>query len=207
MIVLLVSLARRAYHFQQLASSSTPFHECRTYYLKSGLITRHINTYKADEQVKNIMIYGQHAFNQELILKGLIGGESFENLLVWVNKLAIRHKHNHILLGIKLSGIETYSNQFGEAKLIQLIDQISNDLNGILRDTDVCCQYRSDMILLLMPMTPIESLSVLQKKIEIIADKIESELVVLNVHIWALPEPSLHDDASLWLVEQLGAIE
>ncbi|WP_206605312.1 hypothetical protein, partial [Vibrio vulnificus] len=28
--------ARRAYHFQQLASSSTPFHECRTYYLKSG---------------------------------------------------------------------------------------------------------------------------------------------------------------------------
>ncbi|MDE1358509.1 hypothetical protein L9W73_14505, partial [Vibrio aestuarianus] len=25
-----------AYHFQQLASSSTPIHECRTYYLKSG---------------------------------------------------------------------------------------------------------------------------------------------------------------------------
>ena len=39
MIVLLVSLARRAYHFQQLASSSTPFHECRTYYLKSGVTT------------------------------------------------------------------------------------------------------------------------------------------------------------------------
>ncbi|EHD0094789.1 hypothetical protein JZN52_004401 [Vibrio vulnificus] len=37
MVVLLVSLPRRAYHFQQLASSSTPFHECRTYYLKSGL--------------------------------------------------------------------------------------------------------------------------------------------------------------------------
>jgi hypothetical protein len=36
MVVLLVSLARRAYHFQQLASSSTLFHECRTYYLKSG---------------------------------------------------------------------------------------------------------------------------------------------------------------------------
>ncbi len=30
-------MARRAYHFQQLASSSTPFHECRSYYLKSGL--------------------------------------------------------------------------------------------------------------------------------------------------------------------------
>ncbi|WP_422126260.1 hypothetical protein, partial [Vibrio aestuarianus] len=27
------------YHFQQLASSSTPIHECRTYYLKSGLIS------------------------------------------------------------------------------------------------------------------------------------------------------------------------
>lgn len=39
MVVLLVSLARRAYHFQQLASSSTPIHECRTYYLKSGFIS------------------------------------------------------------------------------------------------------------------------------------------------------------------------
>ncbi|WP_123015839.1 tripartite tricarboxylate transporter substrate-binding protein [Vibrio zhugei] len=38
MVVLLVSLARRAYHFQQLASSSTYFHECRTYYLKSGAL-------------------------------------------------------------------------------------------------------------------------------------------------------------------------
>ncbi len=33
---MLVSLARRAYHFQQLAFSFTPFHECRTYYLKLG---------------------------------------------------------------------------------------------------------------------------------------------------------------------------
>ncbi|MDE1312102.1 hypothetical protein [Vibrio aestuarianus] len=39
MVVLLVSLARRAYHFQQLASSSTPIHECRTYYLKSGSLS------------------------------------------------------------------------------------------------------------------------------------------------------------------------
>ncbi|WP_225460621.1 hypothetical protein, partial [Vibrio vulnificus] len=30
------------YHFQQLASSSTPFHECRTYYLKSGPTLKHI---------------------------------------------------------------------------------------------------------------------------------------------------------------------
>ncbi len=36
-------MARRAYHFQQLASSSTPFHECRTYYLKSGAISSGID--------------------------------------------------------------------------------------------------------------------------------------------------------------------
>ncbi|WP_206605306.1 hypothetical protein, partial [Vibrio vulnificus] len=39
-------LARRAYHFQQLASSSTPFHECRTYYLKSGVKKLKKNDYK-----------------------------------------------------------------------------------------------------------------------------------------------------------------
>ena len=145
--------------------------------------------------------------NQELSLNGLIDGDSFHNLLVWINKLAIRHKHTHILLGIKLSGIELYSNKFGEIKLLQLINQISNDLNDILRDTDICCQYRSDMILLLMPMTPIDSLSVLQKKVEMIANKIESELVILNVHIWPLPDMSLNNEASLWLIDKLGVIE
>ncbi len=171
------------------------------------LITRHISTFKAGEQVKNLMMYGHHSLNQELSLNGLIDGDSFHNLLVWINKLAIRHKHTHILLGIKLSGIELYSNKFGEIKLLQLINQISNDLNDILRDTDICCQYRSDMILLLMPMTPIDSLSVLQKKVEMIANKIESELVILNVHIWPLPDMSLNNEASLWLIDKLGVIE
>ncbi|MUK62837.1 diguanylate cyclase [Aliivibrio fischeri] len=171
------------------------------------LITRHISTYKAGDQVKNLMMYGHQSFHQELTLKGLIDEDSFDNLLVWINKLAIRHQHSHILLGIKLAGIEEYSAQFGETKLMQLIDQISNDLNSILRDTDICCQYRSDMILLLMPMTPIDSLPVLQKKIELIAEKIESELVLLNVHIWSLPNVSLQDDAAKWLVDELGTIE
>ncbi|MGL1038796.1 hypothetical protein ACSTDR_13320 [Vibrio vulnificus] len=52
MVVLLVSLARRAYHFQQLASSSTPIHECRTYYLKSGLIKEHKHQF---EELDNLI--------------------------------------------------------------------------------------------------------------------------------------------------------
>ncbi|WP_207901094.1 hypothetical protein, partial [Vibrio crassostreae] len=49
----LVSLARRAYHFQQLASSSTPFHECRTYYLKSGISNKWTNNARHSDTIQN----------------------------------------------------------------------------------------------------------------------------------------------------------
>ena len=61
MIVLLVSLARRAYHFQQLASSSTPFHECRTYYLKSGLIKNSLKIISKQQFVDALYQDGEQA--------------------------------------------------------------------------------------------------------------------------------------------------
>ncbi|NGZ19295.1 hypothetical protein G6Z94_18645 [Vibrio aestuarianus] len=65
MVVLLVSLARRAYHFQQLASSSTPIHECRTYYLKSGLVNavnqNRIGIEKCQNVINAIINYNNEA--------------------------------------------------------------------------------------------------------------------------------------------------
>ena len=59
MVVLLVSLARRAYHFQQSASSSTPFHECRTYYLKSGNIETQGKVVKSKQTGFDITLPGK----------------------------------------------------------------------------------------------------------------------------------------------------
>ncbi|WP_206194642.1 hypothetical protein [Shewanella chilikensis] len=72
MVVLLVSLARRAYHFQQSASSSTPFHECRTYYLKSGVMLGSCGS--PDQEAERFGTSGRvyRRAVKELIDKGLI---------------------------------------------------------------------------------------------------------------------------------------
>lgn len=165
------------------------------------LIVRKINQFRVGEQVKSLMMYGRRTLEQELKLNGLIDQKSFHNLLSWVNKLAIRHQHSYLLLGVKLSGIDEYSQQFGEIKRLQLIDEISNYFNGLLRDTDICCHYSPEMILLLMPMTPIDSYTIIESKIEKIANDIESELITLNVYLWQLPNTSLSDNASSWLAQ------
>lgn len=165
------------------------------------LIARKINQFRVGEQVKSLMMYGRRPLVQELKLNGLIDQKSFHNLLSWVNKLAIRHQQSHLLLGVKLSGIEAYSQQFGEIKRLQLIEEISNHFNRLLRDTDICCHYSSEIMLLLMPMTPIDSYSIIESKIAKIANDIESELITLNVYLWQLPSTSLSDNAPTWLAQ------
>lgn len=172
----------------------------------NDLVVRPIHEFKIGEQVGNLMMYGRRAVEQELTLNGLIDKTSFHNLLVWINKLALRHEQSHVLLGVKVSGIENYTHQFGEIKRLQLIDTISNNFNGILRDTDICCQYDNEILLLLMPMTPTDSSPIIEHKIKGIADSIESELIDLNVYIWSLPDKQLHNNASGWLATHFEAI-
>ncbi len=163
------------------------------------LIARKISQYKAGEQVKNLMMYGRRPLQQELAIDGLIDKKSFHNLLVWVNKLAIRHDQEHLLMSVRLTGIDDYFQQNGEIKRLQLIDEISKRFNDMLRDTDICCHYNSEIILLLMPMTSIDSSPIIKEKINNIANAIDSDLISLNVYLSKLPDNLLNTNASSWL--------
>ncbi|MBO0211681.1 hypothetical protein, partial [Vibrio sp. Vb0877] len=48
-----------AYHFQQSASSSTPFHECRTYYLKSGVTKKKLEYWLKCECSESYLVFVQ----------------------------------------------------------------------------------------------------------------------------------------------------
>lgn len=170
----------------------------------NDLIMRRIDAFKAGEEVKHLMVTGRRRNTNQLVLDGLVDDNSFHYVLVWINKLAIRHQQQHIVLGMKLSGVELFSQQYGELKLLQLMDKIAGGLNAMLRDTDICCQYRTDMVLILMPMTDVDSLPVLESKVQQIGNKIESELITLDVHVWPLPDSDLNDRASQWLIDKLG---
>lgn len=180
---------------------------CFTINEVNNLIARPISQFKVGEQVKDLMLYGGRPVEQALTLNSLIDKNSFHNLLVWVNKLAIRHKQSHLLVGVKLSGVDDFSQTFGEVKRLQLIAEISNHFNGLLRDTDICCQYSSELMLLLMPITPIDSIGIIEKKIADISADIESDLITLHIYAWSLPAKSLTHSALTWLNGVLDGVD
>ncbi|EIO2343487.1 diguanylate cyclase [Vibrio parahaemolyticus] len=130
----------------------------------------------------------------------------FQNLLVWLNKVALRHKEQHLLLGLHLPTIDEYGKQYGDAKLFSLMDQLTRRLSGLFRDTDICCQYKQDVLLVLMPNTTNASLSVLQQKLSDLGDLVEDEEFELDVFAWGLPDPVIEGGVSVWIESLMGEI-
>lgn len=130
----------------------------------------------------------------------------FQNLLAWLNKVALRHKEQHLLLGLHLPTIDEYGKQYGDAKLFSLMDQLTRRLSGLFRDTDICCQYKQDVLLVLMPNTTNASLSVLQQKLSDLGDLVEDEEFELDVFAWDLPEPVIEGGVSVWIESLMGEI-
>lgn len=130
----------------------------------------------------------------------------FQNLLAWLNKVALRHKEQHLLLGLHLPTIDEYGKQYGDAKLFSLMDQLTRRLSGLFRDTDICCQYKQDVLLVLMPNTTNASLSVLQQKLSDLGDLVEDEEFELDVFAWDLPDPVIEGGVSVWIESLMGEI-
>ncbi|MBM5035163.1 diguanylate cyclase, partial [Vibrio parahaemolyticus] len=139
------------------------------------LVVRKIYQYRLGEVGEYIFQHGKSIQAPELSIKGKVEVSFFQNLLAWLNKVALRHKEQHLLLGLHLPTIDEYGKQYGDAKLFSLMDQLTRRLSGLFRDTDICCQYKQDVLLVLMPNTTNASLSVLQQKLSDLGDLVEDE--------------------------------
>lgn len=158
------------------------------------------------EQGEYIYQHGKTSHAPELSIKGKVDVGFFKNLVLWVNKVALRHKDSHLLLALHLPSFKQYNQQYGENKLFSLIEQITLRLSGMLRDTDICCQYRQDILLVLMPKTPEASLPALKQKLTQLSGLIEDDRFELNVFAWGLPEPSLNDGIDMWIEKIIGEV-
>ncbi|WP_038869304.1 TackOD1 domain-containing metal-binding protein [Vibrio jasicida] len=170
------------------------------------LVVRKLYQYRLGEAGEYIFQHGMSSQAPELSIKGKVEVSFFQNLLVWQNKVAMRHKEQHLLLGLHLPSLDEYGKQHGDAKLFSLMDQLTRRLSEIFRDTDICCQFKQDVLLVLMPNTKTSSLSVLQDKLSILGSQIEDEEFELNVLSWALPQASIGDGVALWLETIVGDI-
>ena len=170
------------------------------------LIVQKIHQLKLGQLGEYVYQHGKILQAPELSIKGKVDAGYFENILLWVNKVALRHDEEHLLLSMHLPRLEEYSNLYGDSKLFALLDQITNRLNGLFRDTDICCQYKQDVLLVLMPKTKISTMPVLQNKIEQLTQLIEDELFTLHVSAFKIPDPRINDGVKIWLAETVGNI-
>ncbi|MEZ9648321.1 diguanylate cyclase [Vibrio sp. 10N.261.52.C2] len=172
----------------------------------SQLVVRKIYSLKLGVQGEYIFRHGVKLSAPQLTLRGKVDSGYFSNLLDWVNRIAIRHQEEHLLLGLHLPDLAQYVSKNGDAKMFALIEQITERLNGLFRDSDICCQYKSDVLFVFMPKAKMEHINVLREKIEALCLLIEDDDFTLNVFAWSLPDPMVKEDVGAWLESKVGEI-
>ncbi|WP_372881785.1 hypothetical protein [Psychromonas sp.] len=170
----------------------------------SELIMRNLLEYKKGENAHFLLVHGGNSHISHISLSGNVDKPIFQAMLSWRNQLSIRHKQEDLLIALKFKNIAPFLNAYGEIALIELINQLSENLDLIFRDSDISCQYSDDSVLILLPMTGKASLPVLQKRLTDTIEKIEYEHIYLQIKVWSLPDPSLPEDNAQWLAEKMS---
>lgn len=179
---------------------------CNTKNDVSQLVVRKIYALKLGLQGEYIFRHGVKLSAPELTLRGKVDNGYFSNLLDWVNRLAIRHQEEHLLLGLHLPDLAQYVSKNGDAKMFALVEQITERLNGLFRESDICCQYTGDILFVFMPKAKLEHIDILREKIEALCLLIEDDDFTLNVFAWSLPEPMVREDVGAWLENKVSEI-
>ncbi|ARP40788.1 diguanylate cyclase [Vibrio syngnathi] len=180
--------------------------ECGTKNEISKLVVRKVYSLKLGVQGEYIFRHGVKLSAPELSLSGKVDGGYFSNLLSWVNRIALRHEEEHLLLGLYLPDLAQYVSKNGDAKMFALIEQITERLNGLFRDSDICCQFKSDVLFVLMPKAKMEHIEVLRGKIGALCSLIEDDDFTLNVFAWGIPDPAMKEDVGYWLDSKVSEI-
>lgn len=170
------------------------------------LVVRKMHQFKLGEMGEYIFQHGKQTQAPELSIKGKVNGSYFQNLISWVNKVALRHQQTHLLMALYFPSMDEYGRQHGDRKLFALIDQITARLSGLFRDTDLCCQYKQDVLLVLMPKTSHQGLSAIENKLSELSQLIEVDDFELDIFTKNLPDASLGNDAEPWLERWLREI-
>ncbi|AYV24758.1 diguanylate cyclase domain-containing protein [Vibrio mediterranei] len=165
------------------------------------LTSRSYYHYSVGESAQRYLLDDQLESKRNIILSGSVTTSVFEATLAWKNQLSLRHKHQDLLIGIKVQNIDDYILKFGDVAYIEFISAFSEQLESLFRTTDLSCQYTDDVFFILLPHCESSFLSVIETRISEFAGKVDSELLSLIVKSWLLPSIEL-SVASEWLSER-----
>ncbi|WP_194436511.1 diguanylate cyclase [Vibrio fluminensis] len=170
------------------------------------LIIQKIEQFKLGEAGEYLFYHGKLFEAPELSIKGKVDIVFFHHLLSWANKVALRHEHQHLLLAIYLPVMKEFEQHHCSAQLFALMEQITDYLSQIFRDTDICCQLKQDLLMVFMPHTSRTQLNALEEKLSKLSELIQDKEFTLDVYSWMLPDEEIDDQLPLWLEARIGEI-
>ena len=128
-----------------------------------------------------------------------LGQEHFTWMIDWSNKMAIRHKQQHILLTLRFDNLGDLMLIESEEDIMAQQDAFIERLKALLRQTDMHCKYNPYCFFFLLPNTSEEFIDVIKNKFfELEKIQIKSSLEI-SIKFFALPSEHLREDTSLWL--------
>lgn len=167
-------------------------------------------------QQKHYYAYGLHDNGKiraktgqiRLLLPSSVGEtitrEHFAWTVEWCNRIAKRHHHHHVLLILNFRNLNDLLLSESEVRVMDHLDAFIQQLKGLLRQTDVCCQFQSHHLLFLLPNTPENTKFILNEKLSKLASSQSENILDLNVSLEALPNDALNENAMLWLNQLCG---
>lgn len=208
---------------------------CDTKTKPGNLLVRSYKELKLGEDAQKYLLDGESGFVAEVNLTTSVEPRVFEALIEWKNKLALRHGHKALLMGIKLVNVEQFTKSEGEVAFIEFMSKFSEVLESMFRTTDVCCQYQQDLVMVLLPHFELENisdatslqfdvtnlainsqtktdnfgetnLSIIEQRLSDFAELIDLPYLAMTVKHWSLPEQQLLD-ASQWLNGKAGELD
>ena len=168
------------------------------------LVVRSIRHYKLTDSG---VMYMRNGALRDLIpewVGGHVAEEHFYWLLLWQNKLAIRHQGSHLVVALHFVDLASVIYQLGEAEAITRLDTLTQRLRSVLRITDVCCHYRDDILLFFLPNTLANHVSVITNKLISLGREQITTHLSLDFRLRPLPDPTLDNDAAIWIQQLLG---
>jgi hypothetical protein len=128
-----------------------------------------------------------------------ISREHFGWMVEWCNRIAVRHQQSHVLLVLSFTNLSELLLSQSEVKVMEHLDAFIQRLKGLLRETDVCCQFQPHCLFFLLPNTPESTITILNQKLNTLVDTQSDNSLELSVSMDALPNDALNEDVMLWL--------
>lgn len=175
-------------------------------YSPEALVTHSIRHYILDEEGE---AYLRSGGARQLIPEWIGGNVSFDHfnwLLLWENKLAVRHQEEHLVVVLHFSSLRRAIVTLGDIKVASLMDDLIVRLQSVLRLTDVCCHYKNDTLLFFLPNTAHDHAALIQKKLREQSDRMVHETLQMSIQIGSLPTKSMGDSSELFIQQLISGL-